>query len=99
MYLRCPSAKMVSKASDDLPEPDRPVMTTSRSRGMSTSMFFRLCSRAPRTRMNRSGGGWRRGSGASVGEGRGAAFGVGFGRLFRGSVAARGIRLPPWMRS
>src|SRR6185312_4813871 len=39
---------MVSKASEDLPEPDRPVNTTSWSRGMATSMFFRLCSRAPR---------------------------------------------------
>src|SRR5690349_1838963 len=38
---------MVSKASDDLPEPDRPVRTTSRSRGISTSTFLRLCSRAP----------------------------------------------------
>src|ERR1700690_2850600 len=40
---------MVSKARDDLPEPDRPVITTSRSRGISTSMFLRLCSRAPLT--------------------------------------------------
>src|SRR5690348_10693890 len=40
---------MVSKASEDLPDPDRPVITTRLSRGMSTSMFFRLCSRAPRT--------------------------------------------------
>src|SRR5712675_2032189 len=39
---------MVSKASDDLPEPERPVNTTSLSRGISTSMFLRLCSRAPR---------------------------------------------------
>src|SRR6185369_11771518 len=39
---------MVSKASEDLPEPDRPVNTTRLSRGMATSMFFRLCSRAPR---------------------------------------------------
>src|ERR1700722_1135355 len=39
---------MVSKASEDLPEPDRPVNTTSLSRGISTSMFLRLCSRAPR---------------------------------------------------
>src|SRR6478735_2933409 len=39
---------MVSKASEDFPEPDRPVNTTSLSRGISTSMFFRLCSRAPR---------------------------------------------------
>src|SRR5512145_1264375 len=40
---------MVSKASDDLPEPDTPVNTTSASRGSSRSTFFRLCSRAPRT--------------------------------------------------
>src|SRR6185312_4167597 len=40
---------MVSKASDDLPEPDRPVITTRLLRGISTSTFFRLCSRAPRT--------------------------------------------------
>src|SRR6266702_6787632 len=39
---------MVSKASEDLPEPDRPVNTTSLSRGISTSTFLRLCSRAPR---------------------------------------------------
>src|SRR5215471_21497358 len=40
---------MVSKASEDLPEPDSPVMTTRLLRGISTSMFSRLCSRAPRT--------------------------------------------------
>src|SRR5688572_17810110 len=40
---------MVSKASDDFPEPDKPVITTSRCRGMSTSMFLRLWTRAPRT--------------------------------------------------
>ena len=40
---------MVSKASDDLPEPDRPVKTISLSRGSSMAMFLRLCSRAPRT--------------------------------------------------
>src|SRR5579862_2723115 len=39
---------MVSKASEDLPEPERPVMTTRRSRGISRLMFLRLCSRAPR---------------------------------------------------
>src|SRR5471030_2374589 len=39
---------MVSKASDDFPEPDNPVNTTSRSRGISRSTFLRLCSRAPR---------------------------------------------------
>src|SRR5690606_34378777 len=42
---------MVSNASEDLPDPDRPVMTTSCSRGMSRSTPLRLCSRAPRTRM------------------------------------------------
>src|SRR5580704_14922580 len=42
---------MVSNASDDLPDPDRPVITVSESRGMTTSTFFRLCSRAPRTWM------------------------------------------------
>src|SRR5919108_3955652 len=40
---------MVSKASDDLPDPDRPVKTISRSRGSSMLTFLRLCSRAPRT--------------------------------------------------
>src|ERR1700743_2778202 len=40
---------MVSNASDDLPDPERPVMTTSWSRGISISTFFRVCSRAPRT--------------------------------------------------
>src|SRR3569623_26367 len=44
---------MVSKASDDLPEPDRPVNTTSWSRGIVTSTFLRLCSRAPRMVMLR----------------------------------------------
>src|SRR5437764_15127980 len=39
---------MVSKASDDLPEPDTPVMTTNLLRGTTTSIFLRLCSRAPR---------------------------------------------------
>src|SRR5204862_7648451 len=40
---------MVSKASEDLPEPDSPVMTTSASRGIATVMSLRLCSRAPET--------------------------------------------------
>src|SRR2546422_8855213 len=47
---------MVSKASEDFPEPDRPVMTTSRSRGISTSMSLRLCSRAPRIAITRASG-------------------------------------------
>src|SRR3954463_3955695 len=43
---------MVSNASEDLPEPLRPVMTTSESRGSSTVTSLRLCSRAPATRMD-----------------------------------------------
>src|SRR5690348_247678 len=42
---------MVSKASEDLPEPDSPVITISRSRGSSRSRFLRLCVRAPRMRI------------------------------------------------
>src|SRR5271167_540502 len=42
---------MVSNAKEDLPEPDRPVITVSESRGTTTSTFLRLCSRAPRTWM------------------------------------------------
>src|SRR5215213_2861903 len=42
---------MVSKAREDLPEPESPVITVKRSRGMSTLMFFRLCWRAPLTLM------------------------------------------------
>src|SRR5882757_1464215 len=42
---------MVSNASEDLPEPDRPVITTSESRGSSTVTSLRLCSRAPVTTM------------------------------------------------
>src|SRR6185503_4378560 len=40
---------MVSKARLDLPEPERPVTTTRLSRGISTVMFLRLCTRAPCT--------------------------------------------------
>src|SRR6267143_4546284 len=39
---------MVSNASDDLPDPDRPVNTTNLSRGIDSVTFLRLCSRAPR---------------------------------------------------
>src|SRR5579871_3068709 len=42
---------MVSNASEDFPEPDSPVKTTSRSLGRSRWTSFRLCSRAPRTTM------------------------------------------------
>ncbi len=50
-YLLCPSAKIVSKASDDFPEPETPVITTNLFRGTTTSIFLRLCSRAPRMTM------------------------------------------------
>src|SRR5262249_472371 len=42
---------MVSNARLDLPEPESPVTTTSLSRGISTEMFLRLCTRAPCTAM------------------------------------------------
>ena len=47
-YLRCPSAKIVSKAREDLPDPERPVNTIKEFRGRSKETFLRLCSRAPR---------------------------------------------------
>ena len=50
-YRRCPSAKSVSKASDDFPEPESPVTTTYLSLGICTVIFFRLCTRAPLTVM------------------------------------------------
>ena len=40
---------MVSKASEDFPDPDKPVKTTRESRGRVMSTFRKLCSRAPRT--------------------------------------------------
>src|SRR3712207_6529401 len=48
-YRRWPSAKIVSNASDDLPEPDRPVKKMSLSRGRSRPTLRRVCSRAPWT--------------------------------------------------
>src|ERR1700758_5670513 len=42
---------MVSKAREDLPEPDSPVTTVRVLRGMETSTLRRLCWRAPRTVM------------------------------------------------
>src|SRR5882762_4447255 len=47
MYRHWPSAKSVSNASDDLPEPDTPVTTVSLSWGISSEMFLRLFWRAP----------------------------------------------------
>src|SRR5262249_1460169 len=42
---------MVSNARLDLPEPESPVTTISLSRGISTEIFLRLCTRAPCTAM------------------------------------------------
>ena len=41
----------MSNASDDLPDPETPVRTTSFRLGMATSTFLRLCSLAPLMRM------------------------------------------------
>src|SRR3990167_6853810 len=43
---------MVSNASVDLPDPESPVMTTNFSRGILTSMFFKLWVFAPLTVIN-----------------------------------------------
>src|SRR5215469_17648461 len=45
---------MVSKASEDFPEPLNPVITVNVLRGISTSIFFKLCWRAPWTVMRSS---------------------------------------------
>src|SRR3954470_6676969 len=67
---------MVSKASEDLPEPERPVMTTSLSRGIETETFLRLCSRAPVTTIWSWGTDTSRISGSSpCGSSRGSAGG------------------------
>src|SRR5712691_11905374 len=47
---------MVSKASEDLPEPLTPVTTVMALCGISTLMFLRLWTRAPRTRMDSCSG-------------------------------------------
>src|SRR5712691_8247418 len=53
MYRHCPSAKTVSKAREDFPEPETPVMTVTRSWGMAREMFFRLFCLAPSIRSQR----------------------------------------------
>src|ERR671920_1639829 len=57
-YRRCPSAKIVSNAREDLPEPERPVKVMSASRGRSSETSLRLCSRAPRTMRLSATAGW-----------------------------------------
>jgi hypothetical protein len=41
-YLLCHSVYMVSKASEDFPDPETPVITTSLFLGISMEIFFRL---------------------------------------------------------
>lgn len=48
MYLLCPSAKIVSNAKEDFPDPESPVNTTILLRGSSKLIFFKLWVRAPR---------------------------------------------------
>src|ERR1700677_3248072 len=48
---------MVSKASEDFPDPESPVKTTSWSRGISTERFLRLWTLAPWTRIDLDIGG------------------------------------------
>src|SRR3990172_2174637 len=48
-YRRWPSAKIVSKAREDLPLPETPEITIILFRGISTLMFFRLWVLAPFT--------------------------------------------------
>ena len=51
IYRLCPSVYIVSKASDDLPEPDKPVMTTNLFLGILILIFFKLFCLAPVTSM------------------------------------------------
>src|SRR5580704_1994508 len=91
---------MVSKASDDLPEPESPVNTTSLSRGMVRSMPFRLCSRAPRIEITRCGA--SKSLSSDPDETRDAAFGAGlkedlegdFGAGMKGRAAMNVSRTP-----
>jgi hypothetical protein len=82
-YLRWPSAKIVSKARLDLPDPDSPVNTIKESRGRSSETSLRLCSRAPRT-IRRSATGQVLGFVGRGGRGfRGAGSSTGLGRVGR----------------
>ncbi len=47
--MRCDSAAIVPKTSEDLPEPDTPVNTVRRRFGTSSDTSARLFSLAPRT--------------------------------------------------
>src|SRR5262249_34328311 len=60
MKRHCPSAKIVSNAREDFPDPDTPVTTVTRSCGMATETLLRLFWRAPWMR-SQSGRGAGRG--------------------------------------
>src|SRR5262245_11621196 len=47
MKRHWPSAKIVSKAREDFPDPEPPVTTVSRSCGSASETLFRLFCRAP----------------------------------------------------
>ncbi|OPZ73931.1 MAG: hypothetical protein BWY82_00932 [Verrucomicrobia bacterium ADurb.Bin474] len=47
MNRRCPSAKMMSKAKVDFPDPETPVSTVIERDGISSERLRRLCSLAP----------------------------------------------------
>src|SRR4249919_754909 len=76
---------MVSKAREDLPEPETPVITTSRFLGMSQERLRRLCCRAPRIRRNSMGA-------------RILAFDTGGARAYSGKADWRACREFPWFR-
>ena len=50
MYRHWPSAKRVSNAREDFPDPDTPVTTVTLSWGMARETFFRLFCLAPSMR-------------------------------------------------
>src|ERR1700677_4562268 len=52
MERRRPSAEREAKARVDLPEPETPLSTVMALCGMTKSMFLRLWTRAPRTRIS-----------------------------------------------
>src|SRR5579884_1427007 len=57
---------MVSKTSDDLPEPDTPVTTVSRLCGIASETSLRLWTRAPRMKMDSSKGMTQPGAASSI---------------------------------
>ncbi len=54
-YRHCPSAKSVSNANEDFPDPDTPVTAVTRLCGMQREMFFRYFCLAPSTTRDSEG--------------------------------------------